>query len=181
MQKPKLQIKSQKLDRSFFSVLGLVGITIFLRLIPHPPNFAPIGALAIFSGSQFNKKTAWLLPLVVMFVSDVFLGFHSVIPFVYGSFVIIALLGSFLKKNQPGRVLGVGFLSSIIFFIVSNFGVWLMTNLYTKNLSGLINCYAMAVPFFRNTLLSDVIFTAVFFYGYQLFFVFLKKLRFSFK
>lgn len=176
-------MKSQKFNgEMIFSVFGLILLTVFLRLIPHPPNFAPIGALALFCGSQFNKKTALFIPLLAMFLSDIFLGFHSVIPFVYGSFILITLIGVWVKKDQnPGRVLGVGFLSSIIFFILSNFGVWLMTNLYTKNLNGLINCYFMALPFFRNTVLSDIFFTMVFFYGYRLFFVFIKKLAFSFK
>ncbi len=175
-------MENRQLLNKIFSILGLVGITVFFRLIPHPPNFAMVGALALFSGSQFRKKTAWTIPLIAMFLSDVFLGFHSVIPFVYGSFLLITLFGAWLKKNNRFyHLAGVSFMSSILFFVMTNFGVWLNTNLYLKNINGLVNCYLMAIPFFRNTLLSDVFFSMVFFYGYRLFFLFTKKLSLSFK
>lgn len=168
--------------KTFFPILGLVAITVFLRLIPHPPNFAMVGALALFSGHQFNKKIAWLIPIIAMFLSDFFLGFHSVILFVYASFLIITLFGAWLKKNNRFyHLVGVSLTSSVLFFIITNLGVWLNTNLYPKNINGLVNCYLMAIPFFRNTLLSDVFFSVVFFYGYRLFFVFMKKLSFSLK
>ena len=175
-------MENRQLLNKVLSIFGLVVITVFLRLIPHPPNFAMVGALALFSGHQFSKKTAWIIPLMAMFLSDFFLGFHSVIPFVYASFLIITLFGAWLKKNNRFyHLAGVSLVSSVLFSIITNFGVWFNTNLYPKNINGLVNCYLMAIPFFRNTLLSDIVFSLVFFYGYRLFFMFMKKLSFSFK
>lgn len=147
----------------------LIIIPISLRLIPHPPNFAPIGALALFSGTHLDKKSRFLLPFVIMIVSDFFLKFHATIPFVYFSFFLTILLGIILKnKTTVLRLSGAGILTSIVFFLITNFGVWAVTDMYSKNFTGLIHAYTLAIPFFRNTILSDLTYTYTFFYGYQI-------------
>lgn len=141
-----------------------------MRLIPHEPNMAPIGALAIFSGVYMSKKKALLIPLAAMFLSDLFLGFYREIIWVYGSFALIGLLSAvILKKNhQVKNVIGFTLFSSLLFYVLTNFGVWLQGTMYTKSLSGLIQCYFLALPFLRNTLIGDIVYVGVFFGAYNL-------------
>lgn len=157
-------------NKQRFFVAGIVIFAGIFRLIPHPANFAPITALALFSGAYLDKKYALIIPLAAMFVSDWFLGFHSDMVFVYASFLLIGFLGIRLKhhKNIKNIFLTTIF-SSILFFIVTNFGVWLMTNLYPKNAPGLIEAFILAIPFFKNTLMGDLLFTASFFTVFEVF------------
>lgn len=147
----------------------VVFIAAFSRIIPHEPNFSIIGALALFSGAFFiNKWLRFIIPLTAMFLSDILLGFHGTMPFVYGSFIVIALLGQFLQKNQEGtKLIAFSLLSSILFFIITNFGVWLISEMYSKNMSGLMIAYYMGIPFFRNTIISDLLYTLVLFKGFS--------------
>jgi hypothetical protein len=141
-----------------------------LRIIPHSPNFAPIGGLALFGGAYFSKKTALILPLAAMVISDVFIGYYEagLMFFVYASFLIYAVLGFWLKKNKKWQTIGgSAILGAILFFLTTNFAVWAFTPWYAKTFSGVIQCYLMALPFFRNTLLGDLFFTAVFFGAYE--------------
>ncbi len=146
----------------------IVILAVLTRLLPHPPNFAPIDGLALFSGSKFSKKIAVVIPLAAMVLSDIFLGFHNTIFFVYISFVVIAIMGSFIKQTKWYSLAAASFLSSVIFFLVTNFGVWYVGGLYPKTFSGLIEAYVMGLPFFGNTLLSDFIYSFSFFYGFAL-------------
>lgn len=145
------------------------------RLLPHPPNFTPIGGLALFSGSKISSRFGFIIPLLAMFISDVFLGFHSTMIYVYLSFMIIFFIGRLIKKIGVGQILLAGFVSSLLFFLITNFGVWLSTNMYLKNLNGLMNCYVNGLPFFRNTLIGDLVYSFGFFYGYRLAAVFINK------
>lgn len=149
------------------SMFFIILLAVVARLIPHAPNFAPIGGLALFSGANFKNKIALLIPLTAMFISDIFLGFHKTIPYVYLSFIIIALIGGVIKNNKWQSLLKASLISSVLFFLITNFGVWATGTMYQKNLSGLIQCYGFGVPFFRNTLISDLFYTFSFFYGYK--------------
>ena len=156
--------------------LLIIFFAVLLRLVPHVPNFAPISAMALFGGAYLNKKYALIVPLTAMFVSDLFLGFHNTILFVYGSFLLIGLIGIWLRKHISLRNIFIAALfSSFLFFMITNFGVWLWGNLYPKNFSGLIQCYFFALPFFRNTILGDLFYTGVFFGSYELILKFFKK------
>ena len=131
-------------------------ITALCRFLPHPPNFTPVIALGILSVTLFKSRLSQFgLPLLIMFFTDLFLGFHSLIPFVYTGIALAGLTGYILKK-QSSIINGIGcsLLSSIIFFVVSNFGVWITSSFYAKSLTGLISCYIAAIPFFHNTVLS---------------------------
>jgi len=148
--------------------IGIILLAVITRLLPHPPNFVPIGALAIFSGAKINDKRAFLLPLLAMFFSDFILGFHSTLIYVYASFFLMVLVGRSIKNKQNYKtIFAASLFSSLLFFIITNFGVWLSFNMYPKNINGFIQCYFMAIPFFRNTLLGDLFYTFSFFYGYQ--------------
>ena len=162
MDNRNLLSNKQKYISFFFIVL----ITIVSRLIPHLPNFTPIGGLALFSGSTFGL-IGLIIPIMSMVFSDVIIGFHSTIVFVYGSFLLIGLLGLLLKKTSLKNIMIFSLISSIMFFIITNFGVWVSNTMYPKTLNGLLQCYAMAVPFFRNTLFGDLFYSLMFFYGYQ--------------
>jgi hypothetical protein len=141
----------------------IIIIGVLFRLIPHVPNIAPITALALFGGMYLDKKYALIIPLIIMVISDFFLGFHDTVLFVYVSFFISGLLGLWARKQKTaGRILLITLLASTIFFIITNFGVWLVGHLYPRNLKGLIECFIMALPFFRNTIFGDLLYTTAF-------------------
>jgi len=153
--------------QTLISYIVIILLAIVARVIPHAPNFAPIGGLALFSGSHFKKKIALIIPLTAMFVSDIFLGFHKTVPYVYVSFIIISLIGGLIKNNKWQSVALASLVSSVLFFLITNFGVWATGTMYVKNLDGLLQSYAMGLPFFRNTVLSDLFYSFSFFYGYR--------------
>ncbi len=151
-------------------MIGLVAFAVIARLVPHPANFTPVAAMAIFAGAVLpNRSWALYLPLMVMVVSDLIIGTHSLILFTWGSFVIIGLLSHLLLRSYSvGRVVGMSVLASVLFFVVTNFGVWLEGRLYAQTFEGLIQCYVNALPFFRNTLLGDLVYTGMLFGVYEL-------------
>jgi hypothetical protein len=134
-------------------------------LIPHPPNFAPIASMALFGGAHFqDKRAAVLVPLAAMFLSDLFIGLHGLIPVVYGSFAAISCLGMFLRgRIKPGAVAAAAVGGSTLFFITTNFAVWAMGSMYPKTLAGLLACYSAAIPFFGNTVCGDLFYCGALF------------------
>lgn len=162
-------------------IILIFGVT--ARLFPHPPNFAPIAAIALFSGRYLDRRLALVVPVMAMFVSDLFLGFYSwpIMVSVYGCFMVSGLLGFWIRKRKSLNSVIYGTLSSsIIFFIVTNFMVWLATPLYQKTFSGLATCFVMAMPFFRNTLLGDIFYVAIFFGAYELVYYLVRKRKLAF-
>ena len=163
----------KKLKKFFDKLLNPTVIILFavtLRLVPHPPNFAPIAAMALFGGAYLNRGYVIFVPLLALFLSDVLIGFYSplVMFSVYGSFVLTGLMGLWLKKRKSaGNVVLTAMGASILFFLVTNFAVW-AAGAYARDLSGLAQSYVMGLPFFRNTLLGDLFYTGVFFGGYEL-------------
>ena len=141
-----------------------------MRLIPHIPNISPIGGLALFSGAMVPSGIGFIFPLGAMVISDIFLGFHNTIPYVYGSFLLIAVIGFLMRKKiSPVRVVLGSLAGSLLFFIITNFGVWATSSMYEKSVRGLMHCYFMGLPFFRNTIVGDLFYTTVFFLGYRIF------------
>jgi hypothetical protein len=142
--------------------LMFVVLAVFVRLAPHPPNFTPIVALALFGATTFsNRVLGTLLPLIAMAISDIFLGFYSISIWVYGSFLAISLLGHYWKTVKTKNIL----MSSLIFFIVTNFGVWLTG--YPKTIEGFVLCYTLAIPFFINAIAGDLFFSYILKYSYS--------------
>jgi hypothetical protein len=144
----------------------LILVAALSRLLPHPANFTPVMAIALAGGVYLDKRLALIIPLVALIISDIFIGFHNTIFFVYGSFVLIGFLGIWLKSHKkPLPIIGTALLSSILFFIITNFGVWITGGgwIYPKTWQGLIECYTLAIPFFRNTITGDLVFTGVLF------------------
>ena len=148
------------INKSVF-VVSLIFFAILSRFLPHPPNFTPIAAIALLSTKGFvNRWIAFLIPIMSLFISDLFLGLHTTIPFVYGSFILIALLGRYVKKINILTVL----LSSSIFFLVTNLGVWILN--YPLSVEGLFQCYIVALPFFLNTVIGDLVYGALLIYPF---------------
>lgn len=150
----------------------LIFVGVLFRLLPHPPNFAPITALALFGGARLRRRDAVLVPLASLLISDYFIsGFYGPTMFyVYGSFLLISLIGLWLRARFSLRnILASSLLASFLFFTITNFGVWASpTSWYSRDLKGLIDCYLAALPFYRNTALGDFFYTAVFFGTYGL-------------
>ncbi len=142
------------LKERIFLFLSFCIIIIFFRYIPHPPNFTPVIALSMY-GSIFFGLSAIPFIILAFAVSDLFLGFHSLLIFTWGSLLLIGLTSKYYK-SVLSRILGC-FISALIFYIITNFGVWLFSSFYEKSFQGLIECYTLAIPFFGNTLLGTII------------------------
>ena len=169
-------LKTYLIQKQVLFVAELILVAALLRLVPHLPNFTPIGAMALFGGMYLEKKYAFVLPLVALFLSDLILGFHATMPFVYGSFILSGIIGMWIKKNRTGRrtVFGI-LLSSVLFFLITNFGVWLASGLYERSPQGLIEAFVMALPFFRNTIFGDLLYTTAFIMLYDLYQAFVRR------
>jgi len=138
------------------AVFGLILIAILTRLLPHPPNFAPITSIALFSGFHFaNKRLALFVPLIAMFISDLFIGVNSLMPVIYLSFLLISILSFYMKSLSISNVV----LASTLFFVMSNLGVWYFY--YPLTWAGLTSCFVLAIPFFVNALAGDLFYTSV--------------------
>jgi hypothetical protein len=148
----------------------LAVLAISVRLLPHPANFTPVMAVALFAGYYLPKKWAVILPIAIMLISDLFIGFYDLrlMLVVYSSFVLAGLVGIIIKKHrQVVSVITATLLVSLSFFLITNFAVWAFSSWYAHTWSGLILCYILAVPFFKNTLLGDLFFVGVLFGGYE--------------
>lgn len=158
-------MNSIKLSPRLLLLTGLILVAALVRLLPHPPNFAPIAAMALFGGAYFNKKVfAFAIPLAALFLTDLFLGFHNTMWAVYLSFVVIVGLGIvMLKKKSVLRIVLASVSASVLFFIVTNFAFWATDTLYPTTAAGLAACYTAAIPFFHNTLIGDLVFTGTLF------------------
>ena len=157
------------------SKTGILIITILvlaaIRLLPHPPNFTPIAAMALFGGAYFTSRwMAFLVPLGAMFLSDIIIGFHGTTMLaVYFSFTLVVMLGALLKKHITlVSVPLMALISAVLFFLITNLAVWVGSPIYPQDLSGLILCYTAAIPFFHYSLLGNLVFTGILFGGFYL-------------
>lgn len=149
--------------------IGLVVAAAGLRLLPHGDNFAPVAAVALFGGAVLPRRLGVFVPLVAMIASDIIIGFHPLIPVTWGCYLLIALASNrYWQRGGWMRKISLVAGSSLFFFVATNFAVWLQGDLYPYTLAGLGQCFAMALPFFRNTLLSDVFYSGALFGLYAL-------------
>ncbi len=148
---------------------GLILLGVIARLVPHPWNASPVAAIALFGGAWLSKRWSLILPLAIMALSDLFLGLHATIPFTWGAFALTGLLGWWIRRAPtPTRILAGALTGSALFFLLTNFGVWLVGGLYPRTLEGLWTCYIAAIPFVRATVLGDVVWTTALFGAYAL-------------
>lgn len=161
----------QKFFEKLSNPIFFIFLAAILRLVPHLPNFAPISAMALFGGAYLGRRYALVLPFMAMVASDLFIGFDSLTSrlTVYGSFLLIGMIGLWLRRHRNFQnIVLASLISSVLFFVITNFGVWLFSNIYPKTSQGLVACFAAAIPFFRNTLSGDIFYSSVFFGGYAL-------------
>ena len=145
--------------QSWFLPICLILILSFFRLIPHPSNFTPILAAGVFSGFYFRSfLLGALIVIFSMFLGDLYLGFHSTMFFTYISLAVAVALGLLIKRLKFTEILFTGLASSVCFFLVTNFGAWMVLDMYEKNLAGLLQSYVFAIPFFHNTLISTFLY-----------------------
>ena len=185
---------NKKVHLRFSLISVLIVLAALSRLIPHPPNVAPIAGMALFGAAYYSKKYwAYLIPIVAMWVSDLilnnvvygqyfdhFVWFYSGSLFTYGAFALIVLLGTIaVKKRSVGSIIFSALSASLIFFIISNFGVWLSSPIYAKSWEGLMACYVAGIPFLQNTVMGDLAYTAGLFGAFELSMVLFPQLRSS--
>ena len=152
---------------------GIVVAAAISRLIPHAPNFTPIGALALFAGASFEGKLmAFTVPVAAMLLSDTVLGFHHDMPAVYVSFLLTVLMGRYLRRSgqnpKASSIVTASVLSATVFYVLTNFSVWISSGLYPHTVTGLLACYTMAIPFFGNTLAGGLFYSLMMFWSARL-------------
>jgi hypothetical protein len=152
------------------ALLSAIALAAVLRLVPHPPNFTPIGAMALFGGAYLGRRgLAFAAPLGALLLSDLALGFYPEVIFVYLGVALTVLIGWALSKRRTVVSVGAAALaSSLVFFLVTNFGVWLVMDYYPKTFSGLAACYVAAIPFFQNSVAGDLFYAALLFGGFRI-------------
>jgi len=150
-------------------VVSLLLLGIAARLVPHPWNATPVMAIALFGGTYLARRWSLALPLAIMAGSDAILGWHTTIPFTWGAFLLTGLIGWWIRRRtSAGRITAGALTGSALFFLITNFGVWLVGGLYPPTASGFWQCYVVALPFLRGTLAGNLIYTAVLFGLYAL-------------
>ncbi|TGL62799.1 DUF6580 family putative transport protein [Leptospira sarikeiensis] len=149
-----------------------VVVSALSRVLPHPPNFTPVGAMSLYAGARVQGWNSYLVPILSLFMSDFALSkihgydlFHDTLPIIYGSFLFNVFLGKkFLAESSSFLKTGIlAAIASTQFYLVSNFGVWAISDMYPKSWEGLIACYIAALPFFQMTFLSDLIYSGILF------------------
>ena len=163
-------------------IVAAVLLAALSRLLPHPPNFAPITAMALFGAATLaDNRLALLIPMLALFVSDLGIealhhmglmaswGIYSGMWVTYSTFLLVTLIGLLLRHHRTvPAITGATLAGSVVFYIVTNFGVWAGGKLYPRTLEGLLACYTAAIPFFQDTLLGDAVYGTVLFGGFAL-------------
>ena len=159
------------MNKKLFTLAVVIfGIALF-RVLPHPPNVSPVAAMALFGGAYFaDKRMAFIMPFVALILSDLIIGFHDTMLFVYAAFAMTVGIGIWMqKKITVNRVAVSAVGSTLLFFIITNFGAWLMSSgLYPMTAAGLTQAYVAGIPFLQNSLLGNLAFAAVMFGGFAL-------------
>ena len=152
------------------ALLAAIAAAAALRLVPHPPNFSPIDAIALFSGAYVGRRAlAFVAPLAALLLSDLVLGFYHGMATVYATVALIVVIGWWLSsKRTPLRIGAAAVVSSVIFFMITNFGMWLFSGFYPVTYAGFVACYTAAIPFFQNTVAGDLFYAVLLFGGFAL-------------
>lgn len=150
--------------------LAMVAFAAALRIAPHPWNFTPIGAMALFSGAVIrDRRLAFFFPIFTLFVGDIFIGFHKLMPVVYASFLLSVAIGFWMRDRRTiSRISVATLLGATQFFLATNFAVWAFGLSYPRNSAGLLACYVAGIPFFWNTLAGDAVYGVLLFGGFAL-------------
>lgn len=152
------------------ALLCAILVAALLRLVPHPPNFTPIGAMALFSGAYLGRRwLAFAAPLGALLLSDLILGFYPGVAFVYAATALAVLIGwTLTQRRSVAGVASAAVASALLFFVITNVGMWLFSGFYPVTQAGLVACFVAAIPFFQNSLAGDLLFSALLFGGWAL-------------
>lgn len=151
-------------------LLVVVLLAALSRFLPHPPNFTPIIAMGLFGGAYFSdRRLAFGALFAAMLLSDIFIGFHPTMPYTYGALALVVLLGGKMSASRTSfvPVMGFSFGAALLFFVISNFGVWHLRGFYPQTAEGLALCFTMALPFLKYTVGSTMIYSALLFGGFE--------------
>ena len=163
-------MRTQNLKLQVITISAIIFALAIFRLLPHLPNVSPVAAMALFGGAYFaDKKLAFIVPFAALLLSDLLLGLHNTMIFVYAGFALTVIIGFMIKDrvsvtNTAFAVLA----SSVLFFLLTNFGAWMTSPLYAKTAEGLMQAYAAGIPFFQNSLIGNLVFAAIIFGGYHM-------------
>jgi hypothetical protein len=163
-------MNSKLISPRFLVLCGMIAAAALTRFIPHLPNFTAVGAMALFGGAYFaNKKVAFAVPLIAMFITDLFLGFHSTIIAVYLAFALIVVIGmTMVQKKNVSNILIASIVASVSFFVITNFAFWITGILYPVTPAGLAECYIAAIPFFGYNLMGNLFYAGLMFGLFEL-------------
>jgi hypothetical protein len=166
----KTELKNSESEKESFLlrtvvILAMIALAAALRIAPHPWNFTPVGAMALFAGATVrDRRLAFLFPMLALFAGDIFVGFHKLMPVVYASFLINVALGYWIRDRRTTlRISAITLLCATQFFVVTNFGVWAFLDGFPRTTAGLIACYLAGLPLFWNTLAGDAVYAALLF------------------
>jgi hypothetical protein len=166
------QMRTYAMNKQLFLFSGMIVAAALSRILPHPPNFTPITAMALFAGATLpDKRLALLMPILAMILSDIALefftgwGFHSGMWVVYGTIMLLTLLGMNIQRKSLLSIGGWTGIASVVFFVVTNFAVWATSGMYPLSIEGFTLCYIAAIPFFQNSIMGDIMYTMLLFGG----------------
>lgn len=161
------------------ALLSAIVAAAALRLVPHPPNFSPIDSMALFSGAYLGRRwVAFVAPLAALLLSDLVLGFYHGMATVYATVALIVMIGWWVSSRRtPLRIGAAAVVSSVVFFVITNFGMWLFSGFYPLTYAGLVACYTAAIPFFQNTIAGDLFYAVLLFGGFRIAETMLPRLR----
>jgi len=151
------------------TIVAIIFALALMRLLPHPPNVSPVAAMALFAGAYFtDRRVALIVPFAAMFFSDLIIGLHSSMVFVYSGFALTVMIGMWLRQRLTVTSVTVATVgASALFFLLTNFGAWATSGLYAMSVQGLMQAYVAGIPFFQNSLLGNLVFTAIIFAGFS--------------
>lgn len=172
-------MNTQKNNTRFVVLSTAILVAALSRLIPHPSNYTAIGAMALFGGCYFSdKRSAYIVTILALFLSDVILNSfvyghtltltYAGFLWIYASFIFTVILGTFIKKVSVSNVLVMGIIAALLHWIITDFAVWMGSPIYTKNFAGMLECYTAALPYLRNMLLANIVFSGIMFGAYEL-------------
>ena len=167
-----------KLPLRTLAIIALILAAVASRVIPHPYNFSPIAAIALFGAASFHRK-GWAIavPLIAVWISDIWINnfvynqhyasftlFDQGWYWMYGTYAAIAIMGILtLRKVTVPRIIGSSLAASVLFFLVTNFACWPGSTLYSQDAAGIMACYAAGLPFFSGTLIGDLAYSGLLF------------------
>jgi len=163
-------MRAQNFKLQLATISGIIFALAIFRLLPHLPNVSPVAAMALFGGAYFaDRRVAFIVPFAALFLSDLVLGLHNSMIFVYTGFAMTVAIGFLLKSRLSMTYTAFAMVvSSLLFFLLTNFGAWMMSGIYPQTTEGLMQAYVAGIPFFQNALMGNLVYAAVLFGGYHL-------------